>query len=80
MCLLTGSLLGALYVALRTKSYVEAITENIMSGGDNCARAIVLGGLFGATRDVYIPENWFDSVKPQLLAEVCDLALQVSYC
>lgn len=47
-CALPSCLLGCLYIALHTDSYRSAIVENILCGGDNCSRSIVLGGLFGA--------------------------------
>jgi ADP-ribosylglycohydrolase len=43
-------------------SYVEAIRRNILAGGDNCGRAIVLGAVcgsfFGTGGDSGIPEEW----------------------
>jgi ADP-ribosylglycohydrolase len=49
----------SLHIALSNASYVQAVRDNILAGGDSTARAHVLGALLGA-RDGYdaIPKRW----------------------
>lgn len=47
-CHLPGSFQGPFYMAVHSSNYLEAVRENIMSGGDNCSRAHLIGALFAA--------------------------------
>jgi hypothetical protein len=75
-CALPASLLGVLHIALNAESYEEAMTENILCGGDNCSRSIVLGGLFGASASS-LPEEWKAGVESALWARLESSAEQV---
>lgn len=47
-CHLPGSFQGSFYIAVHSSTYMEAVRENIMSGGDSCSRAHLIGALFAA--------------------------------
>ncbi|WP_299988884.1 ADP-ribosylglycohydrolase family protein [uncultured Ruegeria sp.] len=68
-CELEYGLPSVLHNLLTTKTYQEAIRTNILAGGDNCGRAILLGGVLGATHG--IPESWVSKVHS--MNEVEDL-------
>jgi len=57
---------GVIYLALKFGDDLpKAFSENAMAGGDNCARALALGMLLGATHGVEaIPQRWRDGLKP----------------
>lgn len=59
-CPISASLPAVLYLALKFGDDLpKAFSENAMAGGDNCARALVLGMLLGAAHGVEaIPEKW----------------------
>lgn len=59
-CGLPGMLLGALYVARKYPDFEEAISMNILAGGDNCARAMVIGALFGVEDRFIAKDEWFE--------------------
>lgn len=48
-CALPSSLLVSLLVMQETNSWEEAISLNILIGGDNCSRAMIVGAAFGAS-------------------------------
>lgn len=49
----------AFHILARSDSYRAAVTANILAGGDNCGRAIVIGSLAGAAFGLDdIPLNW----------------------
>lgn len=51
----------------RAESFTDAIRQNILAGGDNCGRAIVLGAVcgaqFGMGNDAGIPLAWLERVN-----------------
>jgi ADP-ribosylglycohydrolase len=47
-CALPAAFKVALLIALQAKSFEEGVAMNIRVGGDNCSRAIFLGGLLAA--------------------------------
>ena len=56
-------------------SYESAIRSNILAGGDNCSRALLLGGVMGANAG--IPEAWESQVDPSLWKEINELVDKV---
>ena len=59
----------------------EAIDANIVAAGDNCSRAAVVGGLFGAAKSSLksgFPLYLLDKMDPKLLEEISQLAMKVS--
>lgn len=72
-CPLPGSLQGALYVLLTSNGYVEAVRVNMLAGGDNCSRAMVIGAVAAAAEGgAAIPDDW--KQKTKVYAEVQSLA------
>lgn len=83
-CGLPGSLQGALYALLATGGgFQEAVRANMLAGGDNCSRAIVVGAVAAAAAasqgqaeaDAAIPEDW--RAKTQHFQEIKALADQL---
>lgn len=79
-CPLPGSLQGSLFVLLTsTGGYADALRANMIAGGDNCSRAIVIGAVASAAAaakegcaDPPVPEEW--TGKTTRYAEVKALA------
>ncbi|RLN58629.1 hypothetical protein BBJ29_007885 [Phytophthora kernoviae] len=62
-CSLPGVLQGSLFVLLTYNSYVEALRANMLAGGDNCSRAIVIGAITAAAEGgEAIPAEWKQKV------------------
>lgn len=76
-CSLPGALLITLYIARKCSSFEDAIIQNLLAGGDNCSRSIVIGGLFGAWSGVSLPAAWTAKLRPELLEEVQAVAIRV---
>ncbi|GMF22396.1 unnamed protein product [Phytophthora lilii] len=72
-CSLPGVLQGSVFVLLTSSNYVEALRANMLAGGDNCSRAIVIGAVTAAAQggDV-IPDEW--KQKTKIYAEIQALA------
>jgi ADP-ribosylglycohydrolase len=51
-CALPSALLNVFYLVRYAKSGQEALTWNILIGGDNCSRAAVLGAIYGIVGDM----------------------------
>eukprot|EP00049_Salpingoeca_infusionum_P017599 m.353612 g.353612 ORF g.353612 m.353612 type:complete len:324 (+) comp16805_c0_seq1:85-1056(+) len=49
-CALPAAFQVALLIAIQSETFEQAIETNIRVGGDNCSRAIFLGGLMGALK------------------------------
>lgn len=62
-CALPGAALVVMLVMLRANSLEEAIELNLAIRGDNCSRACVLGGAFGAASAP--PALWVQKVQSQ---------------
>lgn len=64
-CPIDAALPAVLYLALKYGDDLpKAFSENAMAGGDNCARALVLGMLLGATHGIEaIPEGWVKKLQ-----------------
>jgi hypothetical protein len=75
-CSLPGVLQGSVFVLLTSGSYVEALRANMLAGGDNCSRAIVIGAVAAAAQGgETIPEEWKQNTK--VYAQVQALAQQL---
>ena len=77
-CALPGCILTSLYLARKCTSYSDALRTNIRVGGDNCARSLLLGGLFGGAPGAEVPVAWLEELHPDLLNEVAALSEKVA--
>ncbi|KAK9830326.1 hypothetical protein WJX72_011026 [[Myrmecia] bisecta] len=60
-CHLPGSFQAPLQCALKAESYTDAVRRNILAGGDNCSRSILIGALLAAQNGLEaIPDTWKD--------------------
>ena len=63
-CALPGAFQGALASLLSKKGFKEVIRDSIMNGGGNCARAGLLGAIYGAKEGMEsIPVDWMMKVN-----------------
>lgn len=64
-CPIPAALPAVLYLVLKHDRNVEAaFIENAMTGGDNCARGLVLGMILGAAHGVEaIPRRWIEVLR-----------------
>ncbi|KAG7395190.1 hypothetical protein PHYBOEH_004144 [Phytophthora boehmeriae] len=75
-CSLPGVLQGSLFVLLTYSNYVEALRANMVAGGDNCSRAIVIGAIAAAAEGGdAIPAEW--KQKTTVYAQVQALAEKI---
>jgi ADP-ribosylglycohydrolase len=87
-CALPGALVASLYIARVSSTFEEAVTSNILAGGDNCSRAMVVGALFGAwsgdtssldrTEGQSLPAGWTDKVNADLWREIVEGADKIA--
>lgn len=68
--------MNSLYIARKSADLKEAVTANLLAGGDNCSRGMAIGALFGAWKDE-IPADWVEKVKPELWSEITAAAQKV---
>lgn len=64
-CQLTAAFPSLLHNLLTAPDYRTAVRRNILAGGDNCGRAVVLGALAGAVFGIGksrggVPKGWID--------------------
>jgi len=56
-----------IHILSTSKNYQQAITTNILCGGDNCGRSIILGAVFGACSETGsnsgIPAEWIAKLE-----------------
>lgn len=59
-CGMQGAFLGVVHVALKHEADPETgLIDNVMAGGDSCARGLAIGMLFGARHGLgWMPERW----------------------
>lgn len=59
-CGMQGAFLGVVHVALKHEAAPETgLVDNVMAGGDSCARGLAIGMLFGARHGLgWMPERW----------------------
>eukprot|EP00730_Choanoeca_flexa_P011179 TRINITY_DN2396_c0_g1_i2.p1 TRINITY_DN2396_c0_g1~~TRINITY_DN2396_c0_g1_i2.p1 ORF type:complete len:334 (+),score=85.34 TRINITY_DN2396_c0_g1_i2:95-1003(+) len=50
-CQLPGAFKLALLVALQADNYLDGVRKNILLGGDNCSRAVIIGSLLSPSAD-----------------------------
>ncbi|MEM1222984.1 MAG: ADP-ribosylglycohydrolase family protein [Verrucomicrobiota bacterium] len=64
-CSIEKALPAVIYLALKFGDDIpKAFSENAMAGGDNCARALSLGMLLGATHGAHaIPGHWISQLR-----------------
>eukprot|EP01034_Spumella_vulgaris_P027762 gene27762-34530_t len=87
-CALPGALVASLYIARVSSTFEEAVTSNIIAGGDNCSRAMVVGALFGAwsgdtsavdrTEGQSLPSGWVEKVNADLWNEIREAADKIA--
>lgn len=76
-CALPDALLNILYLLRKADNLLQAIHWNILMGGDNCSRALVLGAAYGASTGV-VPEAWKNKLQSPLWLELEAAADKVS--
>jgi ADP-ribosylglycohydrolase len=75
-CDLGCGMASLLYNLRAATSFTQAVRHNILAGGDNCGRAIMLGAAcgahFGFDGEYGIPAAWLDRlpIKDSLLADI----------
>ncbi|KAF4142599.1 ADP-ribosylglycohydrolase [Phytophthora infestans] len=63
-CSLPGVLQGSVFILLTSGGYVDALRANMLAGGDNCSRAIVIGAVAAAAQGGdTIPAEWKEKTK-----------------
>ncbi|OWZ06401.1 ADP-ribosylation/Crystallin J1 [Phytophthora megakarya] len=63
-CSLPGVLQGSVFVLLTSDGYVDALRANMVAGGDNCSRSIVIGAILAAAQGKdAIPTEWKQKTK-----------------
>ena len=75
-CAVPGCLLSSLVIARRTSSLEEAVEANILAGGDNCSRAIVVGALWSRAATGVL-NKWTPCVKEDVLQEITNSAQEI---
>lgn len=77
-CAVPGCLLSSLVIARRTSSLEEAVEANILAGGDNCSRAIVVGALWSRSAGgAGVLAKWNRCVKEDVLQEIISSAQDI---
>ena len=76
-CAVPGCLLSSLVVARRTTSLEEAVEANILAGGDNCSRAIVVGALWSRAAAAEVLAGWTRSMKEDVMREIASSAQEI---
>ena len=62
-CGLPGSFEGSIYFLKTKNNLVDAIRANILAGGDNCSRSMLIGAAFGAADTEAVPLEWKQKTK-----------------
>ncbi|TMW65924.1 hypothetical protein Poli38472_003689 [Pythium oligandrum] len=67
-CGLPGVLKGSLFVLLTSNGYVDAVRANMVAGGDNCSRSILIGACAAAAAVTEgamdpVPAEWKHKTK-----------------
>ena len=60
----TPALTASVYLILRYPDLKEALTKNMLLGGDNSARALPIGAILGAWHGTQaVPATWLDQMN-----------------
>ncbi|AAS97751.1 ADP-ribosylglycohydrolase family protein [Nitratidesulfovibrio vulgaris] len=64
-CGMQGAFCGVVHMAVRHEHEPETgLVENVMGGGDSCARGLMLGMLMGARHGgEWLPRRWLDALR-----------------
>ncbi len=63
-CSALDAMPSVLYLAIKyAREPLEGLVQNVMAGGDSCARGLMLGTLFGARHGAdWIPDSWLQTL------------------
>ncbi|MFV0423044.1 ADP-ribosylglycohydrolase family protein [Oleidesulfovibrio sp.] len=72
-CGMKGAMLSVIQLAIRYEDNpAEGLVENVMGGGDSCARGLALGMLLGARHGQdWIPVHWLSDLRSRDAIEDC---------
>jgi ADP-ribosylglycohydrolase len=72
-CGMKGAFMSVVHLAVRYENApAEALVENVMGGGDSCARGLALGMLLGARHGQdWIPVHWLSGLRSRNAVEEC---------
>jgi len=78
-CGMQGAFLGVVHIALKHEANPETgLVDNVMAGGDSCARGLAVGMLFGARHGLgWMPERWLAPLSARAEIEAALDALGV---
>ena len=77
-CSLPSVFIGALYIARKYwYDLGEALKQNALSGGDNCARAMIIGGVIGAMKGTIIPQTLIEGMSTRVRDVVVKKTLEI---
>jgi len=76
-CVLPGVLMGSFYIARKYLSLEEGVIANILAGGDNCSRGMVVAALLSNVGGS-ISADWTEEANPELLAEITELSDKIA--
>ncbi len=78
-CGMQGAFLGVVHTVLKHEADPETgLVENVMAGGDSCARGLAIGMLFGARHGLgWMPERWLAplAARPEIEAALDTLGV-----
>ena len=79
-CSLPSAFIGALYIARKYwYSLEEAFEQNALSGGDNCARAMIIGSILGVMRGTVIVPSLIEGMSATLRDSVVKKSLETCH-
>ena len=79
-CSLPSAFIGALYIARKYwYSLEEALEQNALSGGDNCARAMIIGSILGVMRGTVIVPSLIEGMSATLRDSVVKKSLETCH-
>ena len=78
-CGMQGAFLGVVHIALKHEADpATGLVDNVMAGGDSCARGLAVGMLFGARHGLgWMPERWLAPLSARAEIEAALDALGV---
>jgi ADP-ribosylglycohydrolase len=77
-CGMQGAFLGVVHIALKHEADpATGLVDNVMAGGDSCARGLAVGMLFGARHGLgWMPERWLAPLSARTEIEAALDALE----